>query len=55
MAVPNDPKQAQVFDRFFCAPYIQLTRMDESPQCAEDLNIEQMRRVEIIGRERESA
>ena len=44
----GDPQHCQVLDRFFRALGEHLARMDESPQGAEDLHVEKMRRVEII-------
>jgi hypothetical protein len=48
MPVPNDPQQSQVFDRLLRTLCNDLTRTDESPQCAEDLHVKEMRRVEVI-------
>jgi hypothetical protein len=44
--MPNDPQRPQVFNRFIGTFGRDLTRMNESPQRAQDLHEEGMRRVE---------
>src|SRR5436309_15384066 len=44
----SDQQQSQTHYRFFRALDEHLARIDESPQGAEDLHVEKMRRVEVI-------
>ncbi len=48
MAVPNDAEQPQVFDRFFSTLRPHLTRTGEAPQCAENLHVEEVWRVQVL-------
>src|SRR6266487_1744436 len=48
MAMASDPEQCQILDRFLRAFGKHLARMNESPQGAEDLHVEKMRRMEAI-------
>ena len=48
MAVSQDGQQCQVLDRFFRTPGAHVPAMNQTPQRAEDLHVEEMRRVEDL-------